>query len=264
MSNEPNFTSVAARLSYLGALTGEPSEGKRAAAIGIGRTTFQHIIKRNRMSRSTAKLVALTTGVRAEWLLTGRGPMRADPTAPSHPVQPEAVPRQIRHETIEDEHAGGISRPAPSPDEFVYVPHMKAVLSAGGGAYPTEEESGELYGFRLRWLRAVSTAIRNLFLMNVVGDSMSPTIDEGDIVLVDSGRKLPTGGSIYAIGIDDVIMVKRLDLLPGAKIRIVSDNTALYSPFVVHPSELRIIGQVLWVGKTLVQPGFNKSHENRR
>ena len=96
-----------------------------------------------------------------------------------------------------------------------------------------------MFAFRRVWIKAVSSGLRNVFLMNVMGDSMLPIIDDGDIVLVDSGKRRIWPRYIYAIGYGDTIMVKRLELSASGVVRIISDNKDLYPP---DPSTLRSYG----------------------
>ena len=47
------------------------------------------------------------------------------------------------------------------------------------------------------------------------GDSMEPAIMDNDIVLIDQGKRDVTPGRLYAIGFDEAIYLKRIDILPG-------------------------------------------------
>ncbi|KAF5074230.1 Peptidase S24-like protein [anaerobic digester metagenome] len=80
---------------------------------------------------------------------------------------------------------------------------------------------------------------------------MSPTIQNGDMVLINQGQREVIAGAIYAIGVDDSVLVKRLDKRPG-KIVLVSDNRDAYAPQELDMTDeivrdsLRVIGRVLW------------------
>ena len=54
-----------------------------------------------------------------------------------------------------------------------------------------------------------------MVLMRVSGDSMEPEIMDNDIVLIDQGKRDVTPGRLYAIGFDEAIYLKRIDILPG-------------------------------------------------
>ena len=69
---------------------------------------------------------------------------------------------------------------------------------------------------------------REMVLMRVSGDSMEPEIVDNDIVLIDQGKRDVTPGRLYAIGFDEAIYLKRIDILPG-KVILKSTNAA-YPP----------------------------------
>jgi phage repressor protein C with HTH and peptisase S24 domain/DNA-binding XRE family transcriptional regulator len=139
------------------------------------------------------------------------------------------------------------------PSYFDLVPMAEAHLSAGGGAFVLSEQLGEMYSFRKEWLRRVASSPKNVVLMNVRGDSMAPTIKNGDTVLIDTGRRHVYDGNIYAIRLDQTIAIKRLSLLPGNRIMILSDNKAEYPPYNAEAKEVIVIGQVVWLARALMQ-----------
>jgi phage repressor protein C with HTH and peptisase S24 domain len=47
-------------------------------------------------------------------------------------------------------------------------------------------------------------------MMDIFGNSMEPELKEVDTVLIDQSQTLVLAGAIYAAGLDDTIMVKRL------------------------------------------------------
>lgn len=153
--------------------------------------------------------------VNVEWLLTGKG-----------------VPRE----------EGG---------EYAYVARVDAAVGAGQAYELVTEEVKGLYAFRRDWLARKGNP-ENMRLVTVYGDSMSPTLEDGDIVLVDLSRRRIVPGGIYAIRIEDGLMVKRLHPLPGGRIRIISDNPS-YAPIEVDPGreDFEVIGKVLWAGRDL-------------
>ena len=89
--------------------------------------------------------------------------------------------------------------------------------------------------------------------MIVQGESMSPTVMDGDLVMLDVGRRLVHGGGIYAIGLGDAISIKRLELLVGGRVRVISDNRKEYPPYEVDQAELRILGRIIWYARELIR-----------
>jgi len=135
-------------------------------------------------------------------------------------------------------------------EDFVYVPVVSGRISAGGGLIP--DTSIELrLAFRRDWIQRHGDP-RNMSLIRVSGDSMEPTLYSGDIVLVDHNRNYidPQGG-IYAIAMDDIIMIKRLQMIyPAMKIRVISDNPR-YETFELEPDRVVINGKVIWFGREI-------------
>lgn len=129
------------------------------------------------------------------------------------------------------------------------VPKVRARLCAGGGSFETEGSVEGYHSFRSEWLHSRGNP-RNMVIMEVVGNSMEPELREGDDVLIDQSKNDVLSGGMYAVGVEDTVMVKRVERLPGTLV-LHSDNTD-YSPVHLTGDELntvRIIGKVLWVGR---------------
>lgn len=196
------------------------------------------------------------------WLLLGEGLMRRA-EQPGVPGEAGKGPPKIGEETVRQY---GVAAPDinviipefenPDPEYFDVVPVAEAHLEAGGGAFIISENIWEYYGFHRDWLRKVTTNPRNVFLMNVKGPSMDPTIRDGDIIMVDTGRKRIYDGYIYALGIGQTIAIKRLETLPGGRIRIISDNRNEFPPYEINAQDLRLLGQVIWTARELVKRGI--------
>lgn len=85
------------------------------------------------------------------------------------------------------------------------------------------------------------------------GDSMLPTIEGGDSLLVDLNRKEIYDGRIYCVRIDGQLYAKRLQKIPPTKIIVISDNQK-YQSFEIDFSkqidfDFEIIGEVRWWGR---------------
>src|SRR3546814_3137984 len=80
--------------------------------------------------------------------------------------------------------------------------------------------------FDPKWLRDLGADPRALSIIRVEGDSMAPTLNDGDDILVDGGDaagRLRDG--IYVLRMDDALMVKRVARAPGAgRIWVISDT----------------------------------------
>ncbi len=86
----------------------------------------------------------------------------------------------------------------------------------------------------------------NIKILKVVGDSMEPTISNGDFVWVDVSCQTPTGDGIYMFCIGDMLVVKRVQINPfNNSIQILSDNPK-YLPFQTdNYHEVNVVGRVI-------------------
>lgn len=181
-----------------------------------------------------AKVVELFQ-VGADWLLLGRGPMRmgtAEDPAPYtiHPATEWAA-------------------------DYVQLPFYCGVqAAAGAGAIPPERPEVTALAFRRDWIRqALGVSPRDLCLITVDGESMTPTLCAGDVILVDgrAGAASVDRDGVYVLRVDGALLVKRVQRLPG-RLRVASDNAA-YAPFEVAGGEpdLAVIGRVVWAGRRM-------------
>ena len=120
-------------------------------------------------------------------------------------------------------------------------------LAAGTGTFAEQEPVAGEVKFRKNWLRKRRLRAKDLFLVDVLGDSMEPTICDGDSALVDGSRRSPLSGKIYALRATDGLLVKRLrkrDHRWWAD----SDNKK-YEPQTLD-DRARIMGRVVWWAHT--------------
>lgn len=134
----------------------------------------------------------------------------------------------------------------------VLVPRLRLGASAGPGAHADGEESEGRIGFESRWLKKLSGSPDALSIIQVAGDSMTPTLGDGDDILVDRGDaadRLRDG--IYVIRMDDQLLVKRLAPRPAQRISVISDNSAYPSWEDADPRDISVIGRVIWAGRKI-------------
>jgi len=155
-----------------------------------------------------------------------------------------------------DESLLGGPAAAPVADDLISVPRLAVEASAGPGALANREETISRFGFDARWLRGVASAPQNVSAIAVRGESMLPTLSEGDEILVDRGDaadRLRDG--IYVLRVEDALLVKRIALNPaglgGRRLSIRSDNPAYPDWEDCDPAAMEIIGRVIWVGRRM-------------
>jgi phage repressor protein C with HTH and peptisase S24 domain len=174
------------------------------------------------------------------------------------------VPKRLKEEerrklaryfAISETLLGGPPEEPANHDGLVSVKRHLVMASAGPGAIVNEELGKPYFGFDERWLKGLTpTSPDNLSIVRVEGDSMSPTLNSGDDILVDLGdasERLRDG--IYVLRIDDALVVKRLALHPmGRRVTVQSDNPAYQDWPDCSLDEINCIGRVIWAGRKVV------------
>ncbi len=139
--------------------------------------------------------------------------------------------------------------------DYIHVPRYEVKASAGGGAVITSEQIVDYLAFKPEWLTsAKGITPENLVLISVIGDSMMPTIRDGDLILIDTTPTRFKSDAIYVIQHSDRLWVKRVQYRLDGVVVIKSDNSANYEPESFREDQLdgiRIIGRVVWRGGDL-------------
>jgi SOS-response transcriptional repressor LexA len=161
-----------------------------------------------------------------------------------------------RYFGIAEEELGGpaLDSAATGEERLVRVPKLNVGASAGPGAIPGSEIASAHIGFDPKWLKTLSGGrASDLSLIKVQGDSMSPTLVDGDDILVDRGdavERLRDG--IYVLRSEESLMVKRIALSPAARrVAVKSDNDAYPDWPDCDLGGIQIIGRVIWAGRRL-------------
>ncbi len=132
----------------------------------------------------------------------------------------------------------------PPRADWVDVPRLALGASAGPGALSGDELPIGAFRFAARWLRGQGLDPSQLSAIAVTGDSMEPTLRDGDEILVDRSRRSLSDG-IHVVRTGDALLVKRLETgRPGA-IGLISDNPA-YRAIELPAGEVEVIGRVVW------------------
>lgn len=143
----------------------------------------------------------------------------------------------------------------PEEDELELIPYYEVYASAGNGSFNLEVyEPTDYIGLSRRWLRQRGFRINHLTFFQAEGDSMYPTISDGDALLIDLSEKKPKDGNIYIIRHGDQTLVKRVQGIRNG-IRLISDNKTFYDPVDLTFDEsldLEVIGRVVHIGHSLI------------
>lgn len=260
-----------------------------ADKIGVHPTELNRWIKGNRAPFfSRLPQISRLVNVNLDWLMTGEGDsttpcsMRPGGEAGSlekigtgldglrevlHKMQREEIPvmipelvgkmekldltlKGIRKDRLHFPSLGDREEP---PEGFVMVPRYDGSAAAGSGSLIDSEQLADSMAFRSAWIRELGLRPDALALISTRGDSMTPTLRPGDMLLIDLSGSAVREDAIYAIHNDGGLVVKRVQKLCDGSIVIKSDNPA-YQNQTVEKERLetvRIVGRVVWVGRRL-------------
>ncbi|MBN8777503.1 S24 family peptidase [Thiomonas arsenitoxydans] len=145
----------------------------------------------------------------------------------------------------------GFGVPARAVDGMVTIPQFDLKAAAGPGRYlETQLRVGAVQVCQdivSRILRNSGVALTSLALVTVAGDSMEPTINDGDIVVIDRSVQSIERDGVYLFTFGDETFIKRIQRMPKA-LSINSDN-GLYKCWEISPEEatgLHVHGRVIW------------------
>jgi hypothetical protein len=132
------------------------------------------------------------------------------------------------------------------------IPKLDVGASAGPGAMNDAEALAGKIGFDEKWLRKLGVDPAHLSLIRVDGDSMAPTLANGDDIMVDSSAATSAlRDGVHVIRMDDVLMVKRLAKGPAGRLSVLSDNPAYPDWADVDGAAVAVVGRVVWAGRRL-------------
>ncbi|MCX7864963.1 MAG: transcriptional regulator [Novosphingobium sp.] len=134
-------------------------------------------------------------------------------------------------------------------NDWVDIPRLSLGASAGPGLHAEGEEAIGAFRFSARWLREQGLEAAKLSAIKVTGDSMEPTLRDGDEILVDCSPR-PLRDGIHVVRLDDCLLVKRLETGRPGRIALLSDNQA-YRPIEIEAGDVQVIGRVVWKGGRL-------------
>jgi len=224
-------------LNRLKQATGTTTDTDLAKALGIKQGAISAAKRTVQIPPVWVARISKGFSVSADWLFYGTGPMRRDAAqaAPTEAQERTASPIFISEEDA-PEHG------------LTLVPKVKARLTAGTGSLETSGEVKGYYAFRTKFLKRKGRP-KKMVLMDVVGDSMEPVVEDGDTVLIDESQREIIAGGMFAVGLEQEVFLKYLLRIPG-KLVLQSRNER-YAPIEVDMNgdlagTVRIIGRVVW------------------
>lgn len=95
-----------------------------------------------------------------------------------------------------------------------------------------------------------SAAPNNIKMLRVSGDSMEPTLKDGDWILADISRKSPDSDGIYLLQLSTGLAVKRLQGSITPDTIIIKSDNPVYNPENANLKDVIILGRVIYILKT--------------
>ena len=190
-----------------------------AQAVGISdNAIYKWLAGRGQPSVSNLVALARAARVSIEWLATGEESRQSA----------QAVTRAVEH------------------GDFIFMPRNRIRFSSGRDGVLRSDQVVDSIAFRAEWVKKrLSTESRDLLLIEVVGDSMAPTVKDSDLILADLAEPRFKQDGIYLLRHDSGLAVKRIQRRPDGKLLVRSDNPK-YEAMVVATAS--IIGRVIWIG----------------
>lgn len=143
---------------------------------------------------------------------------------------------------------------ARASEDYAYIPLYDVRAAAGAGAFPPEgEEVKDMLAFKRDWIISeLRVSVGHLSMLFVEGDSMTPALNPGDIILIIKDHELAIQDGVYVVRLEGALLVKRLQRLPGNLLKVKSDNQN-YEPYTIdltkEHKDFAVIGRVVWAGR---------------
>lgn len=217
---EPDYlTGRGALASRIREAMGDLSQRDFSIRIGVGQATLsQYLAARTEPTWSTLVRIAEASNRSLIWLMTG-----------------------------EDTE----TKAAPEPTNAIYVPRFDCHASAGHGEKVFDEPPSDILPVPREMLRNFTGNTKYLVATDVRGDSMEPTLHEGDLIIFDRSARLVDREAVYVLTVGEDLFVKRLRRIPtqdGTSLSLISDNPA-YPEVRLDPDtqeRVRVHGRVIW------------------
>jgi len=130
-------------------------------------------------------------------------------------------------------------------EKFFQVRYFSDVrASAGGGGFGEEGKEEYITVDEKVMHNMVGMGNTDLEAINIVGESMEPTLQDGSIVFVDRTQTNINKNGIFIASTTGGLFIKRIQQRADGMIELISDNS-VYPPQAIHPDEVTIVGKVV-------------------
>ena len=206
-------------------LIGDQPANRFAREVDVGESLLRKYLAGATPGLDKVVQIAKAKGESVEWLATGQRSM-------------------VGRSTVAD---------MPPVADLTMIERLDVEASAGAGSLVEHENAMDFVAFQTRWLRRKGIDPAAVRLLNIRGDSMEPTIRDGDVALVDTSIRDIIDNAIYVLVVGNRLLIKRIHILMSGALRLISDN-ALYPHEDVPANEaefVRVSGRVVWFGRSI-------------
>lgn len=129
----------------------------------------------------------------------------------------------------------------PEDDDLIYLRRLNVSACCGAAGVQNYEDEAyvDLMGVSRVWFKENINQIREngYEIITAAGDSMEPTLKNGDLVVIDRfDTEITKRDGVFCVLIDNDLYLKRVQRVPGS-LRFISDNR-LYDPFEIRLAEV--------------------------
>lgn len=214
------------------------SQSELARRVGLKQPSINRLIVGDTRSSSALLDIARALDTTAQYLTGETDEVAASGVAaPRHGFRVEPVPAESPQAAAEQLNS-------------ILIPQLSIGYSMGGGSVFDDYQQTAMVPMPRDWLRPlIRGRFDELFIARGDGDSMTPTLLDGDLVVVDTAQKdITQQDRLWCLSYGDLGMIKRVRRLPGGGYQINSDNPAV-TPITAYDGELHVIGRVVWIGR---------------
>ncbi len=195
-----------------------------ADKVGIKQPTLSELENGDSAGTTMIASFAAALGVNALWLETGKGEKHS--------------PQELKKVIAVDE----------NDKSFIQIRKVKLRLSAGITGFLPDQDVGDDSSISIprKWIEAKGFFADDLVAIKVRGESMYPSLNEGDTVVINTSDTIPRDGIVFAMNYEGEAVIKRLSRDAG-EWWLVSDNPdqRKYHRKIFRGNDCIIIGRVV-------------------
>lgn len=198
-------------------------EGRRvfdkdvAAALGMSKESLSHLKKKNGVPYEQVSKFCAARKISINWVLFGQ------------------LPKSLEEET----------------EKYTRIKHFSKINASAGGGGVSEDEAFEYLSIDKKLLDSLYKSNNAnpdaIIALNVVGDSMEPTLLDRELILCDTDNTTLSKGGIFVVSTHAGLFVKRVAMRVDGSLELLSDNKIYNSEILDNDAlqSVRLIGKVM-------------------